>query len=237
MQIIPVFDIKEGTLVHAIGGMRESYRPLQTDLLPSPDPERACATLVGLGFRRFYIADLDAITKRGNNFELVRDLVGKYSIEVWLDPGLTGPEEIPLQDVRMVSLVAGTETLAGLSSLSRICQHIGASRVVFSLDTVNGKVLSSAPDLRGADPADLVEEVLRCGIKDVIVLDLRAIGSRAGINDELINGLARRISVSHIFPGGGLTPDQINKLKKMSIPGVLTATALYSRKIAALPEL
>ncbi len=149
MQIIPVFDIKEGTLVHAIGGMRQNYLPLQTSLLPESDPEKACSTLVNLGFRRFYIADLDAITKSGNNFDLVRKLVGKYPIQVWLDAGLTGPEEIPLQDVSQVSLVAGSETLAGLDRLPGICRQIGASRLVFSLDTKNGEVLTADPPSKG----------------------------------------------------------------------------------------
>ena len=127
MQIIPVFDLKEGILVHAVGGIRQNYQPLRTPLLPGPDPERACATLVRLGFRRFYFADLDAITKSGDNFDLVRKFIREYPIQVWLDAGLTGQEEIPLQDVSQVSLVAGSETLAGLNYLPGICQRIGFS--------------------------------------------------------------------------------------------------------------
>jgi phosphoribosylformimino-5-aminoimidazole carboxamide ribotide isomerase len=237
VQIIPVFDLKEGILVHAVGGMRQNYQPLQTPLLPGPEPEKACATLVRLGFRRFYIADLDAITKSGNNFDLVRKLVRDYPIQVWLDAGLAGPEEIPLQDVSQVSLVAGSETLAGLCCLPDICRQIGASRLVFSLDTKNGEVLTPDPALKGVDPVDLAAEVLAHGIREMIVLDLRAVGSRAGLNKGLLDKLTRRISGARFFPGGGLTPEDITGLKRMNIPGVLTATALYSQQIAALPEL
>ena len=190
-----------------------------------------------LGFRRFYFADLDAITKNGNNFDLVRRLAKEYPIQVWLDAGLSGAEDIPLQDVSQISLVIGSETLEGLSRLPSICRQIGANRLVFSLDTKDGEVLTPDPSLKGSDPADLAAEVWAQGIKEMIVLDLRAVGSQAGINRELLRKLTKRNPGASLFPGGGLMQDDFAELKRMNIPGVLTATALYSKQIAALPEL
>ncbi len=71
----------------------------------------------------------------------------------------------------------------------------------------------------------------------MIVLDLRAVGSRGGVNRGLLNKLTRKVPEARLFPGGGMTPEDITELKRMNIPGVLTATALYSKQIAALPEL
>jgi phosphoribosylformimino-5-aminoimidazole carboxamide ribotide isomerase len=236
MQIIPVFDIKEGMLVHAVGGTRQNYQPLCTSLIPGPVPKKACATLVRLGFRRFYIADLDAITHTRDNFDLVRKLVEEYPIEVWLDAGLTDAEKLPLQDLSRVSLIAGSETLADLSHLSDICRRIGVGRIVFSLDTRDGKVLTPDPALKGVDPVDLAAQVWAHGIREMILLDLRAVGTRAGLNKKLLNRLTDRIPEAHFFPGGGLTLADIAELKSMNIPGVLTATALYSKQIAAVPD-
>jgi uncharacterized protein related to proFAR isomerase len=109
--------------------------------------------------------------------------------------------------------------------------------LVFSLDTRNGEVLTPELALKEGDPADLASEVLGYGIRDMIVLDLRAVGSRAGLNWDLLHKIRQRLPEARLFPGGGLTPDDISNLKKMSIPGVLTATALYSQQIAAVPEL
>jgi phosphoribosylformimino-5-aminoimidazole carboxamide ribotide isomerase len=237
VQIIPVFDLKEGLLVHAVGGMREDYRPLRTQLLPGPEPEKACATLVGLGFRRFYIADLDAITRQGSNFGLVRRLIEEYPIEVWLDAGLTGAEKIPLPTASRISWVAGSETLARLDLLSEIRRQTGPGGLVFSLDTRNGDVLAADPALKGIEPAAVIAAVSARGVADIIVLDLRAVGSGAGLNWELLDKLARRVPGARLFPGGGLTGKDVTELKKRKIPGVLTATALYSGQIAAAPEL
>lgn len=237
MRIIPVFDLKQGMLVHAERGVRQNYKPLRTPLLPGPDPELACDTLVRLGFNRVYIADLDAITKSGDNFDLVRRLVGMYPIEVWLDAGLSGPRDIPLLDVPQVTLIAGSETLAAISSLPEISRKVGASRIVFSLDTRNGEVLTPDSTLKDVDPVNLAAKVLTYRIRKMILLDLGAVGSRAGLNKVLLKNLTQQVPGAKFFPGGGMTAEDITELKRMNIPGALTATALYSQQIAAAPEL
>jgi uncharacterized protein related to proFAR isomerase len=40
MQIIPVFDIKGGILVHAVGGMRQNYQPLAHLYFLNPTQKR-----------------------------------------------------------------------------------------------------------------------------------------------------------------------------------------------------
>ncbi len=237
MQLIPVFDIKGGIMVHAVGGLRRNYQPLRTSLLPVPDPKKACATLVGLGFRCFYIADLDAITGEGDNLGLVRELVDEYPVNVWLDAGLTGPERLPLLDVQRVSLITGSETLVRFGYLRDICSQAGQDRVIFSLDTRNGELLTADTVLTGADPGSVAAEVLAFGIKEIIVLDLKDVGSGGGLNKKLLGKLIHRVPGARFFPGGGLTRDNIVELKEMDIPGVLTATALYSGQIEAVPEL
>ncbi|MGI6406452.1 MAG: HisA/HisF-related TIM barrel protein [Syntrophaceticus sp.] len=237
MQIIPVFDIKGGILVHAVGGMRQNYQPLSTPLLPEPDPKKACATLVNLGFDRFYIADLDAITGDGNNYDIIQDLVEEYQVSVWLDAGLSSSGHLPLLALPQVSLVLGSETLARFDYLFDICQQTGKDRLIFSLDTKDGILLTPDPELKGKDPADIAAKMFKAGIKELIVLDLKAVGSEGGLNKKLLQGLINKVPKARIFPGGGLTPQDIKELKEMKIPGVLTATALYSKQIKAKPEL
>lgn len=237
MQVIPVFDIKGGLLVHAVGGMRQNYQPLSTPLLPEPDPRKACARLVNLGFNKFYIADLDAIVGTGNNYDLIKDLVEEYQIKVWLDAGLSTPDRLPMLDLPQISLIIGSETLARFDYLLGICQKAGKERLIFSLDTKDGILLTPDPELKEKDPADIAAKVFKAGIKELIVLDLRAVGSEGGLNKELLQRLLNKVPEAHIFPGGGLTPQDIKELKEMKLPGVLSATALYSEQIKPSSEL
>jgi phosphoribosylformimino-5-aminoimidazole carboxamide ribotide isomerase len=237
MQIIPVFDLKDGILVHAIGGTRRDYQPLHTPLIPSPDPRQAVEILVNLGFRRLYIADLNAITQSGSNSELVRELVGSYPIEVWLDAGLRGATGLPLCDLSQVSLIAGSETVATLADLAAICDEVGAGRVIFSLDTNNGEVLTPDHALKGIAPVKLAAQACAQGIEKMIVLDLKAVGSRAGLNRDLLCDLVRNFPGKSIFPGGGFRDEDLEELKRIGVRGVLTATALYSKQIPVTPEI
>ena len=62
-QVIPVLDLKDGRAVHAKGGRRDHYRPIQSILHPTSDPiALARAFRAGLGLHTLYLADLDAIT-------------------------------------------------------------------------------------------------------------------------------------------------------------------------------
>src|SRR5215468_9781589 len=73
--IIPALDLKGGLVVHASGGARADYRPIETPLGPAEDPiALARALLAVTGSSVLYVADLDAIEGVGNHFELTRDL-------------------------------------------------------------------------------------------------------------------------------------------------------------------
>src|SRR5690606_11017368 len=87
LQIIPVLDLKNGQVVRAEGGRRDSYRPIVTPLSQTSDPVDVARGLLRLHpFRTFYVADLDAIEGRGNNFEALRKLRGLVDC-IWVDTG------------------------------------------------------------------------------------------------------------------------------------------------------
>ena len=61
-QVIPVIDLLNGRAVHAVGGRRAHYQPIQSILHASSDPiPLARALRDSLGLQTLYLADLDAI--------------------------------------------------------------------------------------------------------------------------------------------------------------------------------
>ncbi|HKM59743.1 MAG TPA: HisA/HisF-related TIM barrel protein, partial [Candidatus Bathyarchaeia archaeon] len=62
MKVIPVIDILNGIVVHAVRGKRREYQPLQSSICNSIEPLEIAKTFKTLGFSELYIADLDAIT-------------------------------------------------------------------------------------------------------------------------------------------------------------------------------
>src|SRR6476469_2894571 len=101
--IIPAIDLKGGLVVHARGGARADYRPIDTPLGSAEDPIAIARALLDVaGSPTLCIADLDAIAGVGNHFELCRDagFSNVTDCAFWLPLGAT--------------LVIGSESLTSL---------------------------------------------------------------------------------------------------------------------------
>ena len=89
MQIIPVIDLKNGFVVHAKQGNRNDYAPLKSKLCKSADIFDVVDAFWSL-FQStvIYIADLDAITRSGNNTALLNSVLSAFpQIAFWVDGG------------------------------------------------------------------------------------------------------------------------------------------------------
>ncbi len=89
--IIPALDLKGGAVVHARGGARAEYRPIQTPLGAADDPVALARALLAVTDSAvLYIADLDAIEDAGNHFDVCHDLANALPrSELWIDAGFT----------------------------------------------------------------------------------------------------------------------------------------------------
>ena len=68
LRLIPVIDLMDGMVVHAREGRREECRPVRSRLTESAAPLDIAQALLELHpFKTLYIADLDAIARRGEN--------------------------------------------------------------------------------------------------------------------------------------------------------------------------
>ena len=76
-----------GQVVHASGGHRAAYRPLETSLCEGSDPLAVCLALLGLhSFSTIYLADLDQIEGRGGNEDVISALEAAFpDVEFWVD--------------------------------------------------------------------------------------------------------------------------------------------------------
>ena len=89
MQIIPVIDLKNGIVVHAKQGNRDSYAPLKSNICIAADifdVVESFSTLFNSSV--IYIADLNAITEKGDNATMLLDVLAAFpNIMFWIDGG------------------------------------------------------------------------------------------------------------------------------------------------------
>lgn len=223
LQIIPVIDIQDGIVVHARGGDRQHYPPLQSALTRSVEPAQVMSDLLHWQpFSAVYIADLDAIQTGSIHRERVQQLCHQFSdTEIWLDAGIkTAKQLATLDGMANLRLVLGSETLQELSVLND--KH-WAGRLMLSLDRKNGRFLGL--------PALLADS--RLWTEKVIMMSLDHVGGDKGPALEWLQQLiAERRDIDWLVAGGVRHQQDLEQIEQTGAAGALIASALHTGQLS-----
>ncbi|MCI0360947.1 MAG: HisA/HisF-related TIM barrel protein [Planctomycetaceae bacterium] len=238
MRVIPVIDLLGGQVVRGIGGRREEYRPIVSQIAADARPATVARGLVErFGFDTAYVADLDAIV-RGELSVRVWHSIADAGMTLWLDAGISdrrraGLVARALESANIkFSLIVGLESLQSLDELSHIKGDWGAPTV--SLDLREQRTLARASELKTLSPLETARVLARSiGIEQLIVLDLADVGSGSGTRTL---GLCREIRDClpqfSITAGGGVRG--LGDLKALADAGcdaALVASALHDGRL------
>jgi HisA/HisF family protein len=229
--VIPVLDLKDGVVMHARGGKRADYRPLETPFGTANDPLAIARGLLAVTFApALYVADLDAIEGSGNNLEACRDLADALpQTALWIDAGFSDVGECLFWLPLGATLVIGSESLATVDDWNDIRASLGQS-VVLSLDFEGSA-------LRG--PAALLEDPALWP-ESVIVMSLNRVGSSQGPDLENLAAILAQAGGRGVYSAGGVADaGDLARVAEAGARGALAATAIHSgaitqKEIAAL---
>ncbi len=222
MEIIPVIDIRQNQVVHAVKGQRQNYRPLQTCLCDSHSADDIVQAFIDTyPFKTIYIADLDAIQGTSNNEHLIEQLLNKFqSVSFWVDQGISSAIELKIQSRRQH--VIGSETNISPETLNEL--FTSSLEIILSLD-FQTKTFLGHQDL--LEKTDLWPE-------RIIIMSLSHVGSNNGPDYNLISDIQKIAGDRKIYVAGGVRhEDDLQTLNDMGIDGVLIATALHTQQIKA----
>ena len=233
MKVIPVIDILNGIVVHAVRGRRKEYQPLQSMLYNSVEPLKVARAFRNLGFGELYVADLDAILGNQGNLQVLRSMAEETGLKLMVDAGVTTVEMgRKLLESGVSKVIVGTETLENKSFVGEAVRHFGGDRVIVSLDLMGDRMLVKSGFGGGEDVMRLLREFERMGVSQVIVLDLARVGSGEGVNVDFLKKVTGELAVD-VYVGGGVRDlADLVELKNLGVAGVLLATALHSGKIS-----
>jgi HisA/HisF family protein len=227
MRIVPVLDLKGGVVVHARQGDRAGYAPLRSPLVDGSEPVAVAAALCAhTGSERLYVADLDAIAGAPPDVETLRRLAAVA--ELWVDAGATSAERaVALRDAGAARNIVGTESLANAE-----LDGVDGPPRVLSVDLRDGGLISPRAQLAGRGPAAAVGIARELGVRELLVIDLARVGSRAGPPLEAVATLAQALPGVDVYAGGGVRDDQdLHALARAGAAGALVATALHDGAI------
>jgi phosphoribosylformimino-5-aminoimidazole carboxamide ribotide isomerase len=233
LKVIPVIDVLNGVVVHAVKGERSCYQPLKSVLCDSVDPVEVALMFQSLGFKSLYIADLNAIQGEPINLTLYKQIKTKTHLRFMVDAGIDEFRKAKkLFEVGASKIVIGTETLRSLKFVSQTVECFGRNSVVVSIDLKNNKILSASENISSLDVITLARKLMTMGINQIILLDLDRVGTQCGVNFEILKEILSKNFEIQILIGGGLRSLQdLEELRKHGVSAVLLATALHKGRI------
>lgn len=223
MEIIPVLDLKAGRVVHASGGLRDTYQPVCSLLCPDGEPLSLVQTLSDkYTFHRLYIADLDAITAVGNHDEEIRSIQHHFpSLELWIDAGIRTNDSLEqFYQQHPGRPVIGSETLGDSDILTG--QKNRGTKPVLSLDFNRDGLIGFTK----------LENKPNLWPDEVIVMSLDHVGSSLGPDFSRLRQVKNLAGSRRVYAAGGIRNNRdISQLAGAGIDGVLAATALHNGQI------
>jgi phosphoribosylformimino-5-aminoimidazole carboxamide ribotide isomerase len=221
MQIIPVIDLSNGIVVHAKQGNRELYAPLQSGLCKSSDIFDIISAILALfNFPVIYIADLNAITRQGDNAVLIMQVLTAYPQTMfWVDSGY--PLNSNFQQHLNFLPILGSESfddenIAGIKAFN--------NRFILSLDH----------SAKGELGAKALFSSHYMWPENIIIMSLPKVGSGLGPDLDKLSAYCKQYPRYNFIAAGGIRDMQdLGRLINIGIKQALVATALHNGTINA----
>jgi len=229
--LLPAVDVAGGQavrLVRGVAGSETSYGlPLDAALTWQRD-----------GAEWIHLVDLDAAFGRGNNGEMIAEVVGTLDVRVELSGGIRDEESLTAALATGCARVSlGTAALEDPEWTAAAIAQYG-DRIAVGLD-VRGETLSARGWTRdGGNLWEVLARLDRQGCARYIVTDVHRDGTLTGPNLELLGKVCAATDRPVIASGGVSTLDDLRVLAGLAIEGIegaIVGKALYAGAFT-LPE-
>lgn len=235
LELLPAVDVADGQavrLVQGAAGTETSYG----------SPREAALAWQSDGAEWIHLVDLDAAFGRGNNRELLADVVGELDVKVELSGGIRDDDSLAAAlGTGCTRVNLGTAALENPDWCARAIERYG-DRIAVGLDVIRE---GESYRLRGrgwvTDGGDLWEVLTRLdrdGCSRYVVTDVSKDGTLGGPNLELLGEVADATSAPIVASGGVSALDDliaIAGLVDRGVEGAIVGKALYAGRFT-LPE-
>ncbi|RMF30612.1 MAG: 1-(5-phosphoribosyl)-5-[(5-phosphoribosylamino)methylideneamino]imidazole-4-carboxamide isomerase [Candidatus Nitrosothermus koennekii] len=222
MKIIPAIDLMDGKVVRLIKGDPKDK------IVYSNDPISTAKRLEKYA-DALHIIDLDATLSIGNNKDVIRSIAKNVGIEIQVGGGIRSIEYAEEMLDYADAIMLGTLAYKDPDAIKYLLKY-GKDRIIVAIDHRDGRVMingwKSSTDV---DIINAINNFKSIGIEKFLVTNIDRDGTLQGVD---IDTLSKISNLAKIIASGGVAGiDDIIKLKKMKIYGVILGKALYDNKI------
>lgn len=227
MKIIPAIDIKNGKCVRLFQG------DYSKETIYDSNPVAVAQKWEKQGAQALHVVDLDgAKSGRMINIEIIQKIIEAVNIPIQVGGGIRDLTSIiRIIEVGAKSVVLGTAALENVDSLIKIISTY-KEKVIISIDIKNGILMKNGwVEKSNFTIIPTVKQINSIGVKTIIYTDVTRDGTLTEPNYEVIKSIKENTKMNLIVAGGISSIDQIIKLSKMKVEGVIIGKALYEEKI------
>ncbi|MFZ4107614.1 MAG: bifunctional 1-(5-phosphoribosyl)-5-((5-phosphoribosylamino)methylideneamino)imidazole-4-carboxamide isomerase/phosphoribosylanthranilate isomerase PriA [Candidatus Planktophila sp.] len=224
LELLPAVDVKDARAVRLVQGelSKESIYGSPLDV---------ALEFQAAGAEWIHLVDLDAAFGRGDNAQLLAEVVGKLDIKVELSGGIRDDESLKraiATGCRRINL--GTAALENPVWTAHVIAEYG-DLIAVGLDVRGHTLAARGWTQEGGELFETIERLDRDGCARYVVTDVTKDGTLLGPNIELLRQVCAATNKPVIASGGISSLDDIAALaaiRALGIEGAIVGKALYA---------
>ena len=227
MLIMPAVDIKNGKCVQLVQGQPGS------EMVEIENPENVAKHWEDLGAKNIHVIDLDGTINGVASFEVIKKILKEISVPIQLGGGIRNIEYArQLLDLDIERLIIGTMGIQHPETIEKLSNEYGCDRIMISLDSKDDKVVIKGwQEKINKSPSEISQEFKDHGAGSILFTNVDVEGLLGGFYTEPVDKLKKSVDLPIVYSGGITSIDDIIKLNKSGVEGIVIGSALYKDKI------
>ncbi len=227
MLIMPAVDIKNGKCVQLVQGIPGS------EMVEINNPELVAKHWEDLGAKNIHVIDLDGTINGVASFDIIKKILKEVSVPIQLGGGIRSVEYAhQLLDLDIERIIIGTMGIKHPETISELSDEYGSDRIMISLDSKDNRVVIKGwQEKTDKSPSEIANDFKQHGAGSILFTNVDVEGLLGGFYTEPVEELKKSADLPVVYSGGITTINDIEKLNKSGVEGVVIGSALYTDKI------
>ncbi len=179
-----------------------------------------------------HIIDLNASLGKGDNCELVKEIIGNIRIPIQVGGGIRNSKKMAnLLNVGADRIIVGTRGIEDRKWLLDMTKRY-PDQIVLAIDARGYDIVTHGwKKNTSLNILELAKEVDHIGLASFLYTNVEVEGREGGIKTEPIKDLTDRLDTPVIASGGISSLEDIRIINELKADGIVIGTALYSKKL------
>ncbi len=230
IEIIPAIDLIDGKCV------RLSQGDYNQKTVYNENPLEVAKMFEAAGIRRLHLVDLDgAKAKHIVNQKVLETIATKTALIIDFGGGLKSDDDLRIAFESGAQMVTGGSiAVREKETFLKWLEKYGSEKIILGADAKDGNIaVGGWIETTQLPVIEFIETFHKKGIAKVISTDISRDGMLSGPSFELYAEIMETLPKIEIIASGGIaTMNEILKLDKMGVPGVITGKAIYENRIS-----